>query len=132
MKENKHHLVIDNYPVAYPKRHDRNAQQVAGFLEERYGLQKVFRKGFKKQIAKELLSFYSKKQKSGVKAREYLVPEIAKLYKKALTDAWFNGKVNGTPTKASIKRAMAGKRNKPSFVDSGTFKNSIRAKLIKT
>jgi hypothetical protein len=127
-------LVIDHRHSS-PYRNGRSVEQVSDYLEDKYGIKAKFMEDFREEINRSVV-LKMIEHKFKLTRREYNLPVVEDKFKQLITNAWFDGKLPGTPTKASLlrkgKRRAKGGRSTPSFVDTGKFRQTIRAKLVKS
>ena len=126
-------LIIDHRHSS-PYKNGRSVEQVADYLEDKYGIKAYFMQEFRKEINRSVV-LKMIEHKFKLTRREYNLPVVEDKFKQLITNAWFDGKLSGTPTEASLarkrKRKLKGGRATPSFVDTGKFRQTIRAKLVK-
>lgn len=126
-------LVIDHRHSS-PYRNGKTVEQVADYLEGKYGIKAKFMQVFRRDVIGSVI-YKMVDHKFKMTRRQYSLPTVESRLKGLITHAWFDGKLPGTPTKASLarkrKRKPKGGRSTPSFVDTGKFRQTIRAKLVK-
>lgn len=113
----------------------KSVKWVAEWIEKNYGLVEMFSKMYATQIAREVqetLFFYALRHKPY--PRVMVLEKSTALFRKALTNKKFDGKIPGVPTGRSLTRKGKFKRKsypRPSFVDTGLYRKSLQIVLRK-
>jgi len=144
------HIEIDVIERPEP-RSKLTTDDVANILEAKYGLFSNFTEMYTGDIAEILAESISATTENlfkrtfrqifgGEKPDPYAkgLQEIEDLFKEYLDNEWLTGVVAGVPTKDALRgyHRMLGKAGRytgvrrPSFVDTATLRNSIKAKIV--
>lgn len=125
-------VVFDTRPGFY--KNGKTTGYVFDRLEEKYGLVEYFMKHKKEMVA---IAVTQKILSSKTFRGEYVLQTVESAYRDAISRRWFDNKIDGVPTAASNKRKMErlkagmGGRARPSFVDTGLYRKSIRVRMIR-
>lgn len=130
----KLHMGFNETPYEYQP---RTAAEVAQFLESRYGIVDVFYTMHEEEILAilaeaqtEALAAIAQGKKRTVILRRPDAVKIENLFKRAISNAEFDGHIAGVPTKEATKGSRRGRRRRvggrASFLNTGTYRNAFR------